>query len=138
MQADIKLIAESLRQITSVVIEECKKNDAFAMKMSDILKIPYQYTGSPQTELRNEVNVSSLYQAQGEEALRSYLSSQSNDDIVEIMKSEGLIKQKPKRFDRDASIDDLIKSTKSLLDQGTVFLKESKDQTANTLQTPMD
>ncbi len=122
---DLKLLERQLRRLVNAVIEKAQSDSDFAKQLAKILNLS-KATGLSQIEKTSKTvfKAVDILHREGREGLRHQLELRTDTELKDILRQEGVRKQKSqKSFVRNDAILTIITRAERQLHQGASFLQ---------------
>lgn len=122
---DLKLLERQLRRLVTAVIEKAQSDSGFAKQLAKILNL----SGTPDSNETTKTdkfafNSVDILHREGREALQRQLEFRTDTELKDILRQEGVRKQKSQNpFVRNDAILTIITRAEQQLRQGTSFLQ---------------
>jgi len=129
---DLKLLERQLRRLVNAVIEKAQSDSGFAEQLAKILNLSKAADSSEAGKTdKAAFNSVDILHREGREALQRQLEFRTDTELKDILRQEGVRKQKSQKpFVRNDAILTIITRAEQQLRQGASFLKTGGNRTA--------
>jgi hypothetical protein len=122
---DLKLLERQFRRLVKAVIEKAQSDSDFAKQLAKILNLSKAArSGETEKASRTVFNAVDILHREGREALQHQLELRTDTELRNILRQEGVRKQKSQKpFVRNDAILTIITRAERQLHQGASFLQ---------------
>ncbi len=131
---NLKAIESKLNNLVKVIMNKAESDPEFASKLEEVLlsdSLRKSISNKKTKAKKENFNAVAYLHEHGEPKLQEELSTKTDDELRQIMRSEGIKIQKVKgvkSIDRQEIIEEIVLKTQRRLNQGSVFLSTKKTQ----------
>jgi hypothetical protein len=122
---DVKVLERQLRRLIAIIVDQADKDPSFAARLAKVLNLSADadQNDSPKTR-KDAFNPVEVLHHEGRESLQQQLEFFTDTKLKDILRQEGVKKQKGKKqFDRKDAILTITNQAQRRLHQGASFLQ---------------